>query len=256
MHCTCVPFTPYGPHQWWVVVADKTQTMTCNCNCDVHRMHSSDWYCDGTCIFMNLAYKFKHVLSPAHSDCSVKLGFFPEWNENSTYFGIEIELICEDIDNLLEKWETHDVRKHYVVSLEASVDSCLEFISAPMTYDEHCKHLPTLFRFFEQFKLTMVENTGMHFHISRNEFTMARTLEYVDYLTDETNWAEIDVFAGRPANAHCNRQLKDKVLDNKCNAVRYTPNTVEIRIFKATTDLNTARSRLDTLRKLFSPESH
>jgi hypothetical protein len=106
-------------------------------------------------------YRLAHLLSPAHTDASVRLGFFPAWTAETTYFGLELEVICDDVDHLLAQWaDADDLRRYYVVSVEASVENGLEFISAPMTLVEHGRRVPQLCHFLDRFALRTAEHTA------------------------------------------------------------------------------------------------
>jgi len=177
-------------------------------------------------------YRLAHLLSPrpdspAHTDASVRLGFFPSWTAETTYFGLELEVICDDVDHLLAQWaDADDLRRYYVVSVEASVENGLEFISAPMTLVEHGRRVPQLSQFLDRFALRTAEHTGMHVHITRNARTMERTGAFIAQLQDVAQGAAMDALAGRPANHYCRRQFDTtqlESLDAKHNAVRCTP---------------------------------
>jgi hypothetical protein len=48
-------------------------------------------------------YRLAHLLSPAHTDASARLGGFPAWTAETTYFGVELEVI-----GVVRAWKTAD----------------------------------------------------------------------------------------------------------------------------------------------------
>jgi hypothetical protein len=211
-----------------------------------------DWWLDDAGGFK---YRNAHLLSPAQIDASVWLGFFPPYSAETTYFGIELELICDDIDNLLAQWADADVlQRYYMVNIELTVENGLEFISAPMTLLEHGRRVPLLCHFLDRFALRTGEHTGMHVHISRNARTMERAVAFIAQLQDAAQEMAMDSFAGRPATHYCGRCFDATRLESlvsKRNAVRCTPHTIEIRIFRSTSDARTIMHRLERLHAQF-----
>jgi hypothetical protein len=84
---------------------------------------------------------------------------------------------------------------------------------------------------------------------------MERTGAFIAQLQDVAQGAAMDALAGRPANHYCRRQFDTtqlESLDAKHNAVRCTPHTIEIRIFRSTTDARTILHRLEWLHAQFA----
>ena len=219
MNCCCSCIIIPGPTQ------NIPPYYICSCCCNIHIL------CKNKCVHEKINedfYNHKIICEKYDtSEKSYKLGFFGI----GLHFGIEIEfeMLCnkDEFDDFLDAFSSSHFTKYFIVSRETSLPFGIEFISAPMNYYYHSFLLVELYDFLRTQKVIFFgsDKTGTHIHLTKQSIYVKIMKEYLS-----SNEKEIDLFAGRKQNRYCKRDFSS--LNTKSNALRETPKTIEIRIFK------------------------
>ena len=212
--CSCVRHTVEGP-------ANKGEQfpliISCLCYCNIH--YIVDRICPMEPLYV---HNLKHKnLSATNIQTHYGSGIM---------YGIEIEV---EVDNQLAVLDRFFLNEYYVVKLDGSVPNGLEFVSAPMSFYTHIIQMRNLYDWFEGLnaeKKTVwaSEKTGIHFHIQKLKVSDHNLRWISNFLNG--NQHNIDIFAGRKANNFCAR-TDDITNTTKKQAIRITPDTIELRIF-------------------------
>ena len=187
------------------------------------------------------------------------------YGKDSLYYGVELEVDCggeysenaEKIENIGNEDAEHIYCKH-----DGSINNGFEIVSHPMTLDYHQKNMNWL-ELFEKaismgYKSHNTSTCGLHIHINRKAFgsnydeqelAIARVVYFV-----ESNWNELVKFSRRHIDNLMRWASKYGIVENvkntynktkKGNLGRYVAvnlfnsNTVEIRIFRGTLNIDT-----------------
>ena len=183
------------------------------------------------------------------------------------YMGVELEFEPKnprDAQNLMDR--TFEILQDFVViKQDNSLLHGFEICSRPASLEFHKekwveffeKVVPDLQTFYllgrpcnQKF-----ERCGMHVHINREPLSLLQIGKMVAFLHKKENYDFIKRIAGRESNSYCNykfyRGFKDakpehyRVLNRKVGINLHNDKTVEIRIFKGTTDIKTFFKNLE-----------
>lgn len=208
--------------------------------------------------------------------------FYATKNENidtSLFFGIELELedindtFCKDLLNIINNTKLNDIL--YFKSDSSLCDNSVEIVSHPFTYNFLIENINTFVRIFDYIdsNSTTSSRTGLHIHTNRNYFKNEDAIDkYILFF--EYYMEEIKYISMRHNYSYCsflqdmtylNTDLKRKafitkenIKDKKNRVGRYVcinvenRNTIECRIFEATTDLNTFIAYIELLQAIIN----
>jgi hypothetical protein len=235
LECACILHRACGPTN----ADDEPYMFTCACACKVH-VHAHK----GVCPHIE-AEDFTHPnLSPISYSFSTHFG-------SGAMMGIEIEVEVSDKARALDAWSDSGLTSLYIVKLEVSVPGGLEFVSAPMSLAYHVRALRQLYVWFDRLRQDGVDvksstRTGTHVHMQKTAVSSDNLKWLTRYICEHAT--EVDAFAGRPGNKFCERVCYIGL--NKTTALRETPHTVEVRIFKTFEDCDSVIQRLAVLNRM------
>lgn len=190
-------------------------------------------------------------------------------DEENIYMGIELESgkapSYDDMNNTLKALLREDQEEHFVFKSDSSIpgNGC-ELVSHPMTlkYHKEYKWKEIFNELEDKAKLKPCRGCGLHVHINRTA-------------TNNWNWHKIDAFinnfrefsemiAGRPQSTYaefydvsCRRKSAIAAMNRYSRSTGHgtavntgNRNTVEIRIFQATFDIEELYARLEFVHAL------
>lgn len=157
----------------------------------------------------------------------------------------------------LQKTLSPNLPKSFLVAKhDGSVSDGYEIVTAPASMNVHQKFWPQIIEGLDKTKLTINSTCGMHVHVNRSSFAKIDQLYFFhNFVNRPTNANWIVGIAGRNSGQWATRYEKDSyriqkdsddIYCAKYEAVNLKPkHTVEVRIFKSTTNLHQFMYRLE-----------
>ena len=232
------------------------------CDCLIHRDDAN--YFNGSDLpYCNECFDEMEDSSTIHD-----YGYKPEpifYGNEDMYFGVELEIDCggeisdnaDKLENIANQIDNHIYCKH-----DGSIHDGFEIVSHPMTLNYHYSDMNWKDVFEKAvllgYKSHNTSTCGLHIHINRKAFGetydeqelgIARVVYFV-----ESNWNELVKFSRRNMDNIMRWASKYGIMENikntydktkKGNLGRYVAvnlqnfNTVELRIFRGTLNINT-----------------
>jgi len=180
------------------------------------------------------------------------------------YMGVELEFEPKnqfDIQVLMD--QIHDIFHDFaIMKQDNSLLNGFEICSRPASLEVHKEKwtpffelvAPNLQTFFIQDKHRL-DRCGMHVHINRQPLSSLQIGKMVAFIHHPKNYDFVKKIAGRASNEYCHydfpREIKDakpeyyRLLPKKVGVNLHHNETVEIRIFKSTTDIKTFFKNLE-----------
>jgi hypothetical protein len=212
------------------------------------------------------------------------------------YFGVELEYESkgspENLEMLARKTQEY-FGDFVTIKQDNSLFNGFEICTRPATLELHKKTWQGFFKtapddfqtFYNVEELTCgsgwaigdgewytetkkLEQCGMHVHLNRESMSDLQVGKIVSFIHRKDNREFIEYIAGRPSNEFCNyevpRSFKHALLkynrefDRKVGVNLHNENTIEIRIFKSTTDADVFFKNLEFCEALvlFTTPSH
>lgn len=220
----------------------------CCSNCD-ERFHNDEYGGDGEC---NSCWQSNNDSSSFIQKYETK-NYFAPLGKGPRFLGVELELETnEDCDReyCAEK-VFNTVNNFCILKEDGSLDDGFEIVSCPATLDKHKNLWDDLFR--KLGGLIADDNCGMHVHVSKKSLTILSITKIVKFCNSRANAKFIEFIAGRYNDSYAvttdENEIYKKVKENKIfrnSLVNIIPtDTIEFRMFAATTNLNTFISRLE-----------
>lgn len=178
---------------------------------------------------------------------------------SQSFLGVELELesrIREDkiLEELAQK-TINELGDFVVLKQDASLSFGFEICSRPASLDTHKEKWSNFFAnvapnmvtsFIRSSDLKKIDSCGMHIHINRDPLSDLQIGKILSFVHEPTNYNFIKTIAGRDSNQYCKYAERRGFKDAKPEYYTKNPrssgvnlhnnNTIEIRIFKATTD--------------------
>lgn len=191
----------------------------------------------------------------------------PSKQTGEIQFGVEWEVSIKSafsVDSAL--WNMGAINPfHVMAKSDSSISRGFEIVSRPASLAEHKKCFAPFFNADREFIGKVYgasPSTGIHIHISRKNLTAIQIAKMVAFLHRPHNRDFVQAIAGRSANRYCDwstaKSIKTslirsgnryKVVDpdhNRYTALNLTKvNTVEVRIFSGTADMDTFFKNLE-----------
>lgn len=161
------------------------------------------------------------------------------------------------------------LEKHCIFKSDGSVAAGFEVVSKPALWMDQLKEWGPWFAKLGEY-MTAKSNCGMHIHMNRRSISFLQLAKLVEFINREENAQYIIHVAGRNPNAYCILQKENNIsvvghnLNNNVETFgdRHVglnltnKNTIEFRMFAATTDLNVFQKNIEfvvALRDYFTP---
>lgn len=176
--------------------------------------------------------------------------------ETKEYIGVELQLQNDNRDAEETTKFIDEVSKNrkLICKADGSLDSAygVQINTFPCTYNYHLKSFgwQQVFKVINEYNMTDISNAGLHFHISKNNFS-ADEQKALDYFVNNCS-RTLGTIGGRDysQNTYC-KAKPDKKEDqwgqnsNRYQAVNFqNTNTIQLRFPAATADYNEFKKRL------------
>lgn len=183
--------------------------------------------------------------------------------DTDQYIGVQLQIRSQnksqqDIDKFVQVVSKN---KNIIFKQDGSIGMGVQIVTQPCTYNFH-KHgfgWQRIFHYMKQYNMINTDNCGLHFHISKNNFTkdQQKCLDY--FVNNATKF--LSQIGGRDYSTsadgqYCKAIKKQqnqygKNYDSRYQAVNfYNTNTVQLRFFKSTNSFGEFRKRLGTVHNL------
>ena len=192
-------------------------------------------------------------------------------NTNAPLIGIELELepkIGKTRDQALH-YSYGFLENHCIFKSDGSVAAGFEVVSKPALWKDQLKEWGPWFDKLSDY-MTAKSNCGMHIHMNRRSLSFLQLAKLVEFINREENIKYLIHVAGRQPNHYCVLQKDNNIsavgrhLNNNVEifgsrhvGLNLTnKNTIEFRMFAATTDLDVFQKNIEfvvALRDYFTP---
>ena len=201
---------------------------------------------------------------------SMKFHKLSNENENAPFFGIELEVERKNSNGLKHKYMAGKIdHEHWYFKTDGSLTDGFEIVTHPMTFN-YIKHYENTFS--DSLKL-LVENgynsydantCGMHIHISKNNFTTWHLYRFLKFFVENKEfivsisqrkmeklkkWANIEddndtslIYKAKKKDGNSERYVAINLKNSQ---------TIEIRIFRGTLNLNSFMKNIEFAHSLF-----
>lgn len=198
----------------------------------------------------NSAYRWSDYVAPFDTDIVERLNLTNKWKKTPA-LGIELELTCLGNRDMFEAAAetTIDVlgKDFVILKHDGSVEPGFEIVTVPETYKTHKQKW---IKFFECIPKNLVatDSCGVHIHINKKYLSKLDIIKFHKFINAPHNEDFIRKIAGRYNKRYANfiqYSWNDYKKFNPGDASRYqavnlvNPYTIELRIFKGTTDITT-----------------
>jgi hypothetical protein len=201
---------------------------------------------------------------------SMKFHKLSNENENAPFFGIELEVERKNSNGLKHKYMAGKIdHEHWYFKTDGSLTDGFEIVTHPMTFN-YIKNCESTFS--DSLKL-LVENgynsydantCGMHIHISKNNFTTWHLYRFLKFFVENKEfivsisqrkmeklkkWANIEddndtslIYKAKKKDGNNERYVAINLKNSQ---------TIEIRIFRGTLNLNSFMKNIEFAHSLF-----
>lgn len=191
------------------------------------------------------------------SKIKVKLKKRLNQQQTNQYIGVQLQLQNDNEDTQETKEFIFKVckNKKLIVKVDGSLNRLygVQIVTQPCTYNYHLQTFgwQKVFQLINKYNMTDVSNAGLHFHISKNNFTTDE-LKSLDYFVNNCT----DLLGSIGGRSYTTADPYTKSIPNKRQwgtndnmgrhqAVNFeNKNTVELRFPKATSNYNSFKKRL------------